>query len=48
MHLTLSELDAGLKKRNGTLYDDKARDKVNQTIELLFKEIIESQISASG
>jgi uncharacterized metal-binding protein len=43
MHMTLSDLDMGLKKRNGTLYDDETRDKVIQTIELQFKEIIDSR-----
>ncbi|CCK74897.1 MAG: putative zinc-binding protein [Oleispira antarctica] len=32
-HMTLSELDMGLKKRNDTLYDDEVRDAVIQRIE---------------
>lgn len=33
-HITLNELDMGLKKRNGTLYDDATRDAVIQRIAL--------------
>lgn len=33
-HLTLNELDMGLKKRNGSLYDNDIRDTVIERIEL--------------
>lgn len=33
IHMTLSELDMGLKKQNGSLYDDEVRDGVIQRIE---------------
>jgi uncharacterized metal-binding protein len=32
-HITLSELDLGLKKRNGCLYDNNVRDQVVEYIE---------------
>lgn len=32
-HMTLSELDMGLKKRNGSLYDNDVRDAVIERIE---------------
>jgi len=37
-HITLSDLDMGLKKRNGSLYDDNIRDEVIKKVLSLTKE----------
>ena len=46
MHMTLSELDMGLKKRNGILYDEETRDRLIQKVELKFVETIGSVVSS--
>ena len=46
LHMTLSELDMGLKKRNGILYDEETRDRLIQKVELKLVETIGSVVSS--